>query len=435
MKYINTVVIIASLLCINAAHATTWYVHPDSAMNCIQDCLDSCSTGDTVLVGPGVYSEHIVWPSTQGIDLVSQYGVDTTYIDGDTTDRVISITIAVDTTTTISGFTIQHGNTDLGAGIYCGPGSSPLITNNRISSNTAYGDGGGGIFTYAASPVIINNTIENNIASSVAGGGILCVYNSNPTIANNTITNNTCAAGGGGILIYVDCAPTIADNTVTKNTAGGGGGLCLQTTSSLVTGNTISGNTADFGGGIHCTVDDSSTITGNSITGNIAYSFAGGISCKLGASPLIDHCTIANNSDDGIYCHENANPVIKHNDIIDNTGYGVCNISPSVTVDADSNWWGDATGPYHPTANPGGLGDTVSDYVDFDPWLLDPVFPGIEEHEASKSISVFLQVSPNPFTHRTNIRYTIQDAGYTIQDMTLGIYDAAGRLVKSFRIT
>ncbi|UCG93261.1 MAG: T9SS type A sorting domain-containing protein, partial [candidate division WOR-3 bacterium] len=25
--------------------------------------------------------------------------------------------------------------------------------------------------------------------------------------------------------------------------------------------------------------------------------------------------------------------------------------------------------------------------------------------------------------------------GYTIQDMTLGIYDAAGRLVKSFRIT
>jgi hypothetical protein len=33
------------------------------------------------------------------------------------------------------------------------------------------------------------------------------------------------------------------------------------------------------------------------------------------------------------------------------------------------NWWGNASGPYHATLNPTGTGGSVSDYVDFDPWL------------------------------------------------------------------
>ena len=37
--------------------------------------------------------------------------------------------------------------------------------------------------------------------------------------------------------------------------------------------------------------------------------------------------------------------------------------------DARGNYWGVPTGPYHPTANPGGEGDVVGDNVIFDPWL------------------------------------------------------------------
>jgi len=536
MKHIRTVVIVAALICTNAAYATVWYVHPDSVLNCIQHCLDSCSTGDTVLVGPGVYSEHIVWPSIQGIDLVSEYGVDMTYIDGGGTAIVIEINTGVDSTTMISGFTIQNGypagiycfqntsptitgntitnntSNDHGGGIYCLYSSSPTITNNIITGNTGmwaggidcnqtsaptitgntitgntsyrgagiscyYGssptitdntitqntaawtgggiwctvncsptitgntitdnsvtgggsqDVGGGICCmYNSSPPITDNTISNNSAS--AGGGILCYENSSPSIINNTITGNTVTAGGGGILIYQYCSPTITDNIITGNTAEGGGGLALQTTSSLVTGNTFSGNTADFGGGIHCTVDDLSTITSNIITGNTANSFAGGISCKLGASPVIEHCTIAGNYGDGIYCFEDANPTINHNNIIDNVGYGVRNIS-SITVNAEDNWWGDSTGPYHPTTNPGGLGDTVSDYVDFVPWMGEP---GIEEYEISYPPKLNVQITPNPFTQFTNIRYTIHDARSTMQKPQISIYDASGRLVKSFNL-
>jgi hypothetical protein len=43
-----------------------------------------------------------------------------------------------------------------------------------------------------------------------------------------------------------------------------------------------------------------------------------------------------------------------------------------------------------------------------------------------------LTVQPNPFTHQTNIRFSIHDTGYLMKTLTLGIYDVSGRLVKSF---
>jgi DNA-binding beta-propeller fold protein YncE len=43
-----------------------------------------------------------------------------------------------------------------------------------------------------------------------------------------------------------------------------------------------------------------------------------------------------------------------------------------------------------------------------------------------------LQVQPNPFTHQTNIRFSIHNTGYSMKNLTLEIYDASGRLVKSF---
>ncbi|UCG30932.1 MAG: M20/M25/M40 family metallo-hydrolase [candidate division WOR-3 bacterium] len=45
--------------------------------------------------------------------------------------------------------------------------------------------------------------------------------------------------------------------------------------------------------------------------------------------------------------------------------------------------------------------------------------------------STVILISPNPFSNRTNITYTIHDAGYTMTNTTVKIYDAAGRLVKS----
>ncbi|OHA25994.1 MAG: hypothetical protein A3D52_01245 [Candidatus Taylorbacteria bacterium RIFCSPHIGHO2_02_FULL_44_36] len=59
--------------------------------------------------------------------------------------------------------------------------------------------------------------------------------------------------------------------------------------------------------------------------------------------------------------------------ISDNTDYGI--YSSAITpVDARNNWWGAPSGPYHPSLNPSGFGDEVSDNVDFSGWFAtDPL--------------------------------------------------------------
>jgi len=70
---------------------------------------------------------------------------------------------------------------------------------------------------------------------------------------------------------------------------------------------------------------------------------------------------------------DRAQPVLHGNAFYDNAEYAVENISVQFAdVDARHQWWGHASGPGHPTANPGGLGDRVSDGVVFDPWLAAP---------------------------------------------------------------
>ena len=66
----------------------------------------------------------------------------------------------------------------------------------------------------------------------------------------------------------------------------------------------------------------------------------------------------------------------------------------------------------------------------------------VYEENAQKDIQkVSLQISPNPFREKTIIRYRIQDTRsmihdtrYTIPDINLKIYDATGRVVKSFNL-
>lgn len=65
---------------------------------------------DTILVAPGTYYENIEWPYFKpGLKLLSEVGPESTVIDGGGDDTVIGIYAAVDTTTVISGFTIQNG--------------------------------------------------------------------------------------------------------------------------------------------------------------------------------------------------------------------------------------------------------------------------------------------------------------------------------------
>ena len=67
---------------------------------------------DTILVAPGVYQENIVWPSKQGIKLLSAEGPEVTILDGGGTVQVLGVYSGVDTTTIIRGFTIRNGHAE-----------------------------------------------------------------------------------------------------------------------------------------------------------------------------------------------------------------------------------------------------------------------------------------------------------------------------------
>jgi parallel beta-helix repeat protein len=233
---------------------------------------------------------------------------------------------------------------------------------------------------------------------------------------NNTIAANTAHAGGG---VYIDCPFTMT----------------------VVRENMISDNTADFGGGLGCyyVINPLLRITRNTITENTADSAGGGIWCYLASRPIIDSNTVSGNNGDGIYIGYNSSPLVTYNNIVDNFGLALVNDDADELIMAENNWWGDASGPYHPMTNPGGLGDTVSDYVDYDPWMT---LPGTGEHLLQSQSMSMLQIHPNPFNDIVNIRYSIMtrpvsqgevgDTGSLIKTTSLRIYDVSGRLVKDF---
>lgn len=86
-----------------------------------------------------------------------------------------------------------------------------------------------------------------------------------------------------------------------------------------------------------------------------------GVSVLDFAKPNILSNTIEQNTN-GIYV-DFGFPTIELNDIQDNTSYGVWNNPANRIVEACNNYWGDPTGPYHPTVNPTGLGNAISDKV------------------------------------------------------------------------
>jgi parallel beta-helix repeat protein len=492
------VFVVAVLFTTSTAHATIWYVHPDSALNTIQAGINTSSTSDTVLVAEGIYTENINF-NGKNIVLGSLFLTtgDTSYISStviESSGSVVTFISGEDSTALLTGFTIQNGYATWGGGIYC-VNSSPCLSDVIISGNTAYSfDGyGGAIFCDSSSLSLTNVTISDNSVGGwvhAAGGGIACgnsslnltnvaisgntagaggfwsgsgggiychnsslnlanvkisgnstqrlgggiaCFNSSLNLTNVTISENSVGTGGGmfsgyggGICLMDSINTSLANVSISGNSAYGGGGIYCYNTSPSLSNITISENTASSSGGGIFLYESSPTISGNTISGNTSIEEGGGILCE-GSSPVISNCTISYNSEYGVYCPPDqygnpSTPEIFCNDIYDNVGFGVC-AGTTIVISADSNWWGDATGPYHPTANPGGLGDTVSDYVDFDPWLSWPV--GIKEHPIVKPIETHETLTATIFRGPLQLR----------QGKKCKVYDIAGRVVDAERIT
>lgn len=306
--------------------ATTRCVNPGGTSGCfssIQEAINASSSGDIVNVDVGTYAEDITLKA--GVKVIGA-GAGSSIIQGTggtpgTRAPVVKANGGnITSDTLLQGFTITGGNANVditvdqapGGGIFIADGASPAIKDNLITGNRARV--GGGIFVRNGSiPLIDGNTITAN--DSINGGG-LYINEASPTVSNNQITNNRALGGLGGAdglgaginIIGNTSSPVVTGNTISGNvSACGGGGLNIQQSSVLtIMGNTIQNNRADggsvcgIGGAVKFFDGGGGTFVGNIVTDNFASKDGGALYVERNSSPVINRNKIINN-EAGVY--------------------------------------------------------------------------------------------------------------------------------------
>ena len=136
-------------------------------------------------------------------------------------DAIVSIADTTISYNSASGFTLSRGG-----GIYTEYGSLSVST-SVLKSNTALGDGGGGLYINAADHFNISDSaITNNavLGSGSKGGGLYAHAYLNPSSISGTTINGNQATNGGGVYIDSDYL-TITNSTISTNRANDGAGV------------------------------------------------------------------------------------------------------------------------------------------------------------------------------------------------------------------
>ena len=229
--------------------------------------------------------------------------------------------MTLNVTATISGMTIQHGNS-AGAGGGIENFGTLSVTNSSLSGNRAI-SGGGGIATQG-SLTVTGSTFSGNSVQSGSGGGI-AVSGGTATITNSTFSGNTALSGGG--IANQFATLTMTDSTFSSNNATQGAGIENDNAGTLnVTNSTFSGNAAiGIGGGMYNfgTLNVTNcTLSGNSATGGAG---GGGIGVSGGTLNLTNTIVSGNTGGD----LDNTPPTINSHSLIGGTpllgtlgGYG-----------------------------------------------------------------------------------------------------------------
>jgi len=217
-----------------------------------------------------------------------------------------------------------------------------------------------------------------------------------PLVSRCEVHLNTAGGMGGGIAVDMGAVPVIRDCYIHDNTGSTGGGVCSGAAGGVIEGCTVTGNFATFGGGIALMSALDVVVTDTRLAWNEAVHSGGGLYASDSILGVSD-CEIEDNSTQGSGGAAwllNADALFTATSLLRNsadlsTG-GILIDTSELTVssseiagngialtvlgagralaDARHNWWGHDSGPYHPTLNPAGLGDTIGDGVQFTPW-------------------------------------------------------------------
>ncbi len=381
----------------------------------IQGLIDAASPGGTVNVAPGIYPEQLLIdkPLTlEGPDPeAGEAIVDAIGLAAAPTLLITSGQV------TVRRITFRNGP---GQGIRVGTVAAPNLQGVLIEDCVIQGHDLSGIMNITSSEMdVIGNLIENNgNIISFERAGVFLRPHGVTNILNNTIRNNN----GDGVYAEGSDAGLLVENNTIENEFSSGITLAWDEQNVTIRNNTIEecGQSNDeLKGGIVIIQAMAELITGNTIwnckqrgimwawcpqvgpepesiiisanrighsSHDAIYLFSQGPGSFIppdpyALKPLISQNQLVENGNAGVLVSNvfmgnptgKAEPHLEDNSILDNL-WGAFNETAAV-IDAVNNWWGDASGPYHPLLNPEGTGNPVSDRINFIPWLERPPLP------------------------------------------------------------
>lgn len=194
-------------------------IHVPADQPTIQQAIDAAVAGDTVLVSPGKYKEHIDFKG-KAITVTSVQGPAVTIIDGGkTVFPVVTFESQEGLSSRLSGFTIRNGAASFGSGINL-TGASATITNNYFTlNNEGSGGYGAAIGGNGSSAVVEDNVFWKNTCDGQFLSGVVSFINtSSPIIANNIFHNNACRAID--MTLPQGSQPYVVNNTIFNNAVG-----------------------------------------------------------------------------------------------------------------------------------------------------------------------------------------------------------------------
>jgi hypothetical protein len=346
---------------------------PTAAFASINAAIAFASPGDTIQVCPGTYNEQVNINKNDLKLRGAQAGINATsrgfnpLVEAIVQDPCGPVQIEADRDV-LDGFTVQGSTEDptifpacFGAGIWTNPGFS--------------GSQGG--------HQIVNNIVQNNISGIELDS--TCVNAS--LVEFNLIRNNSNPGAGSGNGIQTNfglCNATIDRNTFSGDISSSY--LVVAPSSGLaVTNNALVAGTPES---IAWLFVSNSTISGNVSTGSTSSGtvdlFGGNSGIAVTSNTLLNgnRAIVVDNPFSNFGVPPNSNIAAHLNCIKGNVtaGMAVDPLAYPITpqLNAENNWWGDASGPNELPRNPTGTGDRIIDLnqnVDFVPWLTVPPGP------------------------------------------------------------
>lgn len=357
---------LALLTMAGTAQAATSTVCPEGTPTCdfatIQGAVDAASSGDTINVAAGTYTENVnvnkqltILGAQSGVDARTRPGTGESIVQsGAATTNVPVFSVQADGVA-IDGFTVQGANNSSGIAL-AAPFSGNQVLNNIIQNNTF----GLLLNSNGATQTIVRQNFfkTNNVVGAANGNAI----HSDAGLSNALIDNNRSTGHDSAFAVFAGAQSnlTISNNElVTDNSI-----VLFNTTTASITNNISTdpqGSGVFLGGG-----NNGVDVAGNTISGGVSSAVR---VLDVGFGPNTNVSVLSNTltgNDYGIRISAGAlvgSMSVNFNRIVDNTTAGLRN-DASVQANAENNWWGCNGGP-------GSQGcDTVSGTVDFDPWLV-----------------------------------------------------------------